>query len=153
MKPPAAAPVRLSGPGDAVVEKQCAGAHLGLEEAKVRRVVLHPDVLGEPDGGHRVEPRFADVSVVTVAHLGEVGQALLGNGVLRPCGLLLGQRDADWPSRHGARHGAPCCPSRSRRRAGGHPGCNRSFSKTSRYLFALRLLEAGGGVAIAVAQV
>ncbi len=36
-----------------------------------------------------------DVAVVAVPHLGEVGQALLGDGVLRPRRLLLGQRDAD----------------------------------------------------------
>ena len=83
------------GPGDAVVEQQRAGAHLRLQEAEVRRVVVHADVLGQPDRRHRVEAGLGDVAVVAVTHLGEVGQALLGDGLLRPRRLLLGQRDAD----------------------------------------------------------
>ena len=70
-------------------------AHLRLEEPEIRRVVLHADVLGQPDRGDRVESGLADVAVVAVADLGQVGQALLGDRVLRPLGLLLGKRDAD----------------------------------------------------------
>ena len=51
-----------------------------------------PDVLGQPDRGHRVEAGLAHVAVVAVAHLGQIGQALIGDGLLRPGGLLAGQR-------------------------------------------------------------
>ena len=83
------------GPGDAVIEQQCAGAHLGLQEPEVRRVVLHADVLGQADRGHRVEPRLGDVAVVAVADLGEIGQPFVGDRLLRPRRLLGRQRDAD----------------------------------------------------------
>ena len=81
--------------GDAVVEQQTAGAQLRLQEAEIRRVVRDTDVLGEPDRRDRVELRLADVAVVAVPDLGEVGQPLVGDRLLRPFGLLAGQRHTD----------------------------------------------------------
>ncbi len=82
-------------PGDAVVEEQAAVAQLVLDEAEVERVVVHTDVLGEPDRGHRVELALHDVAVVAVPDLGELAEPLLGDLLLRPGGLLGRQRRAD----------------------------------------------------------
>ena len=42
----------------------------------------------QPDRRHRVEAGLGDVAVVAVAHLGQVGQALVGDRLLRPRRLL-----------------------------------------------------------------
>ena len=49
---------------------------------------MHADVLGQPDRRHRVEAGLGDVAVVAVPDLGEVGQALVGDRLLRPRRLL-----------------------------------------------------------------
>ena len=82
-------------PGDAVVEQPALRAQPVADEAEVRRVLLDPDVLGEPDRGDRVEAGLLDVPVVHEPHLGEVVEALLLDPPLRPGRLLAGQRHAE----------------------------------------------------------
>ena len=62
---------------------------------EVRRVVLHADVLGEPDRGDRVEVALLDVPVVHEPDLGEVVEPLLLDPLLRPRRLLARERHAD----------------------------------------------------------
>ena len=71
------------------------GLELVADEAEVRRVVLHADVLGQPDRGDRVEAGLLDVAVVHEPHLGEVVEPLLLDRLLRPRRLLARQRDAE----------------------------------------------------------
>ena len=81
--------------GDAVVEQPALQAQAVAQEREVRRVVLHPDVLGQPDRGDRVEAGLGDLAVVAVPHLGEVVEAHLLDPLLRPRRLLARQRHAE----------------------------------------------------------
>ena len=119
MKPPAAAPRPVVVAGDAVVEQQRAGAHLRLQEAEVGGVVGDTDVLGQPDGGHRVEPGLPHVAVVAVPDFGEVGQALVRRWPAAPTRPARRTASLRWSSRRDARRSAPCRPTRSPRRAAG----------------------------------
>ena len=74
--------------GDAVVEQTPTFTQLALEELEVRRVVSDADVLGQADGRHCVESGFGDVAVVGETDLGEIGEALVVDGLLCPLGLL-----------------------------------------------------------------
>ena len=90
-----------------------ARAHPRLQEAEVRRIVAHPDVLEQPDRRHRVEAGLGDVAVVAVAHLGQFAQPFVGDGLLRPGRLLPRQRDAgglDATAGGVAHHAAPAAP-------------------------------------------
>ncbi len=94
MNPGADGSPLLRGPGDAVVEQQPARAQPGLQEAEVRRIVAHADVLQQADGRHRIEVALGDVPVVAVAHLGQVAEPLVDDRLLRPGRLLPRQRHA-----------------------------------------------------------
>ena len=145
-------PSPVLGPGDAVVEQQCAVAHLGLEEAEVRRIVLYANVFGQPDGGDRVEAALPDVAVVGVTYLGQIGEALFGDRLLRPGGLLLGQRDADGlhPVPRGvAHHAAPAAPDVEQPVAFLEP----QLLEHQPVLVLLRLFQRGVGVSVARAGV
>ncbi len=64
-------------------------------KAKYDGVVLHADVLGQPDRGDRVEVALLDVAVVHVPDLGEVVEPLLLDPLLRPRRLLAREGDAE----------------------------------------------------------
>ncbi len=152
MKPPAARPRPVVVAGDAVVEQQSSGAHLRLQEAEVRRVVVHADVLGQTDRGHRVETGLSHVAVVAVTDLAEIGQALLDDRLLRPLRLLLGQGDADRLHAVAGRvadHAAPATTHVEQPIAGLQP----QLLEHQPVLVLLRLLERGVGVRIARAGV
>src|SRR6478752_4958365 len=80
---------------DAVVEQAAPGLEVVVDPAEVRRVVLHPDVLGEADRGDRVEAGLLDVAVVHEPDLGEVVEPLLLDRLLRPRRLLARQRHSE----------------------------------------------------------
>ena len=65
------------------------------QEPEVGRVVGHPDVLGEADRRHRVEPALGHVAVVAVPDLAAVVEPLARHPLGSPARLLLGERDAD----------------------------------------------------------
>ena len=140
------------GPGDAVVEQQPARAQPGLQEAEVRRIVAHADVLEQPDRRHRIEVALGDVAVVAVAHLGQVAQSLVGDRLLRPRRLLPRQRHADGldPAAGGvAHHAAPPASDVEQPVARLQP----QLLEHQPVLVLLRLLERGVGVGIARAGV
>src|SRR5690606_32924978 len=74
-------------PGDAVVEQPTSWLEPVTQVAEVGGVVAYADVLGETDGGDRVEAGLEDVAVVEVAALGEIAEALAADGRLGPLGL------------------------------------------------------------------
>ena len=134
------------------LSSSAAGAHPGLQEAEVRRIVAHADVLEQPDRRHRVEAGLGDVAVVAVAHLGQVGQPLVGDGLLRPRRLLPRQRHAgglDAAAGGVAHHAAPAAPDVEQPVARLQP----QLLEHQPVLVLLRLVERGVGARIARAGV
>ena len=109
-------------------------------------------MLGQPDRGHRVEAGLRDVAVVAVADLGEIGQALVGDRVLRPHRLLLRQGDADGLDAVGggvADHAAPAAADVEQPVA----GLQAQLLEHQPVLVLLRLLQRRVGVRVAGAGV
>ena len=130
-------------PGDAVVEQPALGAQPRPEEREVRRVVLHADVLDQPDRAHRVEVALAHVAVVAVAHLGDVVEALGLDALLGPGRLLAGERDAEDADavvlRRVPDHAAPAAADVEQP----HTGLQPDLAGDEVVLVRLRLLEGG----------
>ena len=129
--------VAVVDPGDAVVEQPPPVTQPVAQEAEVGRVVLHADVLGQPDRADRVEAGLADLAVVAVPHLRGAGQPLLRDGLGGPRRLLLRERDAEGRDAvvlDGVAHHA--APAAARRPAAACPGRRSSLRQTRSYLSA-----------------
>ena len=124
------------GTGDAVVQQPPLRLQLAVQEREVAGQLGLADVLGQPDRADRVEAGLRHVPVVEVPHLGQVRQAPLLDGPLRPQRLLLGQRDAErLDAVLAGRVHAPCRPSRSPRRAAASPAAAPSLRATRSCLY------------------
>ena len=107
-------------PGDAVVEQQSAGAQLRLAgSGSTPGSSRTPMCSVRPIEDTASNCGLANVAVVEVPNLGQLGQPLVGDRLLRPLGLLGRQRDADRLHALAAPRSAPCRPNRIRRRAAG----------------------------------
>ncbi len=91
---PAQPGVAVVRTGDAVVEQLATGTQPGAQEAEVGRVVIHADVLDQPDGADGVKPGLPDVAVVEVTDLDKVVQPLRGVAFLGPMSLFGRKGDA-----------------------------------------------------------
>jgi hypothetical protein len=100
-------------------------------------------VLGEPDRADRVELVLLDVAVVQVTHLGQLGEAGLGDGLLGPLGLAPRERHTQRAHAVVARgvhhHAAP--PAAHVEQA--HPGAQADLAGDQVVLGELSLFQGG----------
>lgn len=140
---PLDAGVQVVLPGDRVVQQPAAGHQPRAQEPEVGRVVAHPDVLGQADRAHRVEPGLGDLAVVLVADLRAVPQAVPLDRRLRP--LRLVAREGHAERRHAVlayrvpHHAAPAAPDVEQ----AHPRLQAELAGDEVELVLLRLLQRG----------